>query len=75
MYMRHLKHPNLFFFFSAENCNLDLAFAVDGSGSIAVDSGRPENWDALILFVQNVILGFSIGPDDTRTALVRFDER
>lgn len=58
-----------------EECAIDLAFAVDGSGSIEVDNPVKGNWDLLIGFLTNLTLSFDIGTDATRVAMVKFDER
>ena len=59
---------------SAEDCQLDLAIAVDGSGSIEVDNPVKGNWAILIQFLEAVIAGFEVSSDATRVAMVKFDE-
>ena len=60
---------------SFTECKIDFAFAVDGSGSIEVDNPVKGNWAILLDFLEDVIDGFEIGPDETRVAMVKFDER
>ena len=57
-------------------CPVDLAFVVDGSGSIAIDEpyGDPKNWKDVIKFLKAVVNSFDIGPYDTQIGLVSFDE-
>src|SRR6218665_2758461 len=57
---------------------LDLAFIVDGSGSICnVISARAYNascddWEFNLKFIGKMICRLNIGPDDSRVALVKF---
>ena len=46
---------------------LDMVFVVDASGSIGLD-----NWELVIDFINAVIDGFTIGPDDTQVGMVVF---
>ena len=62
---------------------MDLAFVVDGSGSIcdadpnfnyAVDT-TCDNWSFIVQFIHRIVSELTIGPMDTRVALVTFSSR
>lgn len=59
---------------------MDLAFAVDGSGSICEKQGgnsyEPcDNWRFILSFINKLLEGFTIGPKDTRVALETFSRK
>lgn len=56
---------------------MDLAFVIDGSGSICDDQpSNPyqpcDNWEFLLNFVNQVTETFKIGPDDTQVTVATF---
>jgi len=55
---------------SVAECNLDLNFVVDSSGSIEFDS--PLNWGIMLQFIANVTRQFTIGPNDVQVSFVIF---
>ena len=62
-----------FFFYSVCRRRLDLAFLIDGSGSIET-SGRG-NFQRCIEFVKTVVSSFSISPSRTRVGVALFSSR
>lgn len=63
----------LIFFYSVCRRRLDLAFLIDGSGSIET-SGRG-NFQRCIEFVKTVVSSFSISPSRTRVGVALFSSR
>lgn len=61
------------FFYSVCRRRLDLAFLIDGSGSIET-SGRG-NFQRCIEFVKTVVSSFSISPSRTRVGVALFSSR
>ena len=55
-------------------CKLDIAFLVDCSGSIRDTNppNGPDNWGLVIEFMVNIVMGLTIGPDQTHVAAVTF---
>ncbi|ELU18065.1 hypothetical protein CAPTEDRAFT_76139, partial [Capitella teleta] len=51
---------------------VDLVFVLDSSDSIDKDAENPENWQSILAFAASIIDKYTIGPDDTRVALVTF---
>ena len=59
-----------FRFYSCLECQvsgIDMAFVMDGSGSV----GR-NNFETAKTFVQEVVKGFVIGPDNSRVAVIQY---
>lgn len=52
---------------------VDLAFAIDSSGSVNRDN--PNNWDTLLQFVQDFVGRFTVGPNAARVAAVPYSNR
>ena len=63
----------MFLFVSVCNRRLDLAFLVDGSGSIEA-AGRG-NFKRCIEFVKTMVSSFSVSPQRTRVGVVLFASR
>jgi len=62
---------NVYIMFVAA-CLLDLNFVIDSSASI---KGKdPGNWDKTLQFVANVVLQFTIGPNNVQVAFVLFSD-
>ena len=59
----HSTALNIVFLFSVCTAKLDLAFLIDGSGSVGL-----ANFRRCLSFIQNVIRGFRISPRYTRIA-------
>ena len=57
-------------------CRVDVVFAIDNSGSIR-DNDPPggNNWKLMLDFVQALIKKITVGPDETRVAVVTFGEK
>ena len=51
------------------NCEIDLAFVVDASGSVRDD------WDTLLKFVVNVSKNINVSPEGSHIALVKFGDQ
>lgn len=56
---------------------MDLAFVIDGSGSICEKQGSNsyepcDNWRSILSFINVLLQGFTIGSKDTRVALETF---
>ena len=70
-----IRLTSLFYFFFCSVCRrrLDLAFLIDGSGSVET-SGRG-NFQRCIEFVKTVVSSFSISPSRTRVGVALFSSR
>jgi Mg-chelatase subunit ChlD len=53
-------------------CKVDLVFCVDNSDSIDGKQQGGKNWQFIQEFLQNIVSGISVGPDDTHVGLVDF---
>ena len=68
----------LFVLFSVCVTNLDIAFIIDGSGSIRDANpadGSFDNWNLLLQFVAAIIRRLPVGQSRTRVAAVLFSDR
>lgn len=66
---------NNVYIFSSIDCNLDLLFIVDASGSIkdANPSDKSyDNWELLLTFLKTVVRQFPIGQQGTIVSIVVF---
>lgn len=68
--MRGAK-SGLFDYFISLACGrkLDISFIIDGSTSIC-GAARCPKWDAALQFCKDVVKSLTIGPDETRVAMI-----
>ena len=60
------------------DCKLDIALAIDTSGSIAVDAasgGSQQNWDDVSAFLVNLVGSFEVDPDKVKVGAVTFADK
>ena len=56
-------------------CKLDIALAIDTSGSIAVDAasgGSVENWNNVSAFLVELVQSFDVGAEKAKIGAVTF---
>ena len=68
-YIRYIRNESIFLLPG----KVDFVMILDGSGSICNNQGGTcANWLATLKFVNDVVNGMAIGPDDSRVALITF---